>query len=53
MEYVVRNLYYYLPTLLKIFISEDTLQIIVQKLFDEIKDLLDDGNFNNSAKGSE
>lgn len=50
MEYVVDNLYRYLPNIVTIFISTETLQKIVQKIFDEVKDLLDDGKRNKSIK---
>lgn len=46
MEYVVNEIYEnYLPLPLKIF-PEEFYQNILQKLFDEIKDLLEDGKFN-------
>lgn len=53
MYYVVDNIYRYLPSVVTFFISPDTLQKIVQKMFDEIKDLLDDGKRNKSTKGEE
>ena len=49
MNYVVENIYLYLPTMIRIFISEESLKRIVQKMFDEIKDLLDDGKRNGSV----
>lgn len=52
MDYVVENIHNYLPTMISIFISEETLKKILQKMFDEIKDLLDDGKRNKSTKGS-
>lgn len=48
MEYVLDHVYPYLPKILQIFISPELLQKIIQKMFDEIKDLLDDGKRNNS-----
>lgn len=51
-KYVIDNIYPYLPTTAKILISKDTLSEIVQGMFDEIKDLLDDGCRNDSVKGS-
>lgn len=52
MDYVVENIHNYLPTIVSFFISEETLKKILQKMFDEIKDLLDDGKRNKSTKGS-
>lgn len=52
MDYVVENIHNYLPTIISIFISEETLKKILQKMFDEVKDLLDDGKRNKSTKGS-
>lgn len=49
MNYVVENIYLYLPTMIRIFVSEESLKRIVQKMFDEIKDLLDDGKRNGSV----
>ena len=51
MSYVVSNIYSILPNIVQFFISRDTLEKIVQKMFDEIKDLLDDGKRNKSTKG--
>lgn len=50
MDYVVQNVYYYLPSFVKLFISTSTLEKIIQKMFDEIKDLLDDGKRNKSIE---
>lgn len=49
MNYVVENIYCYLPVPVRIFVSEEILKRIVQKMFDEIKDLLDDGKRNGSV----
>jgi hypothetical protein len=51
MQYVIDNIYSYLPTIIRIFVSPELLEKIVQKMFDEIKDLLDDGKINKSTKG--
>lgn len=53
MNYVVENIYSYLPVSVKIFVSEESLKRIVQKMFDEIKDLLDDGKRNDSIRGED
>ncbi len=50
MNYVVENIYLYLPTMIRIFVSEESLKRIVQKMFNEIKDLLDDGKRNGSVE---
>lgn len=47
MEYVVNQLYELLPTPLKIF-PKSFYQSILQKTFDEVHDILDDGIRNNS-----
>ena len=46
MDYVVEQLYPYLPNIIKIFISESTLRKILQKMFDVIADFLNDGKVN-------
>lgn len=51
MNYVIENVYSYLPTIITIFISQKTLKMIIQNMFYEIKDLLDDGKINKSTKG--
>lgn len=48
MDYVLTNLYDYLPSVLKIFITPKILKKIVQKFFEEVSDFLDDGKLNNS-----
>lgn len=53
MSYVVSNIHSYLPTMVKFFVSEESLKRIVQKMFDEIKDLLDDGKRNDSIRGED
>ena len=53
-QYVCDNLYDYVPTVIKIFITDDTFREIVQFLYDNTrqvaKDLLDDGKLNKSNK---
>ncbi len=51
MDYVLENIYSYLPTTIRIFISSNMLRSLVQEMFNEIKDLLDDGKRNKSTKG--
>ena len=53
MDYVVSNVYVYLPTFVRIFMTEENLKVLLQKMFDEVKDLLDDGKFNNSTEVEE
>ena len=53
MDYVVSNVYVYLPAIIRVFMTEENLKTMLQKLFDEIKDLLDDGKFNDSMEVKE
>lgn len=50
LEYVVNNVYQYLPSIIRLFVSENMLKRVIQKMFDEIKDLLDDGKRNKSIE---
>ena len=50
MKWVVQRARSLLPDWLQVFITEEVLQAIIQKWFDEIKDLLDDGK-NNDSQG--
>lgn len=50
MQYVVNNIYQYLPTVITIFINEKSLTWIIQKMFDKVKDLLNDGKFNGNEE---
>lgn len=43
MDYVIENIYPYLPNYIKIFISLDLFKKIIQKMFNEIKDFLESG----------
>lgn len=53
-NYVCANLYVYLPSFAKLFISDEAFQELVQKLYDSSRelahDLLDDGKRNKSNK---
>lgn len=51
MEWVLSQIQYILPTWARFFVNETTLEYIVQLWFDSIKDLLDDGKYNQSTKG--
>ena len=42
-DYVCSNAYDYLPSCFKVFISYSSLRIIVQKLYDKLRDLARDG----------
>lgn len=42
-EYVCNNAYEYVPDYLKIFISFESFKILVQKLYDKLRDLAKDG----------
>ena len=54
-QYVCDNLYDYVPTIIRVFITDETFKEIVQFLYDNTrrvaKDLLDDGKLNKSNKG--
>lgn len=53
MDFVIQKARSLLPTWAQLFITEDVLRRVVQIWFDAVKDLLDDGKLNASAKGSE
>lgn len=50
MEYVISNIHSWLPEYISMFIPESVLKKILQWFFDELKDVLDDGKFNESTK---
>lgn len=50
MEYVVSSIHSWLPGYVSMFIPETVLKKILQWLFNELKDILDDGKFNESTK---
>ena len=54
LNYCLENLYSYLPNIMRIFISLelfcDLTRKIVNNVFLSVKDLLDDGKYNKSAK---
>ena len=47
MDYVVSQIYESLPAICRL-LPESFYRKLLQKMFDEIKDLLDDGKINNS-----
>lgn len=49
MEWVVHHARWMLPEWLQMFITEDFMYEVLQKWFDAVKDLLDDGKLNRSA----
>lgn len=49
MEYCVEHIYAYLPTPFN-YLPASFYRWLLQKAFDEIKDLLDDGRINNSKE---
>ena len=49
MDYVVEHIYNYLPAPCRI-LPQSFYRKLLQKMFDEVKDLLDDGHMNNSIK---
>lgn len=50
MDYVIDNIYSYLPSIAKVFINETALRWIVQRMFNVIKDFLNDGKFNGNGE---
>lgn len=53
MKWVISQIRNLMPTWAKLFITESTLEYIVQLWFDSVKDLLDDGKYNKSSKDGE
>lgn len=53
MQYVVNAAYNMLPAIARYFITKETLKTIIQGWFNDIKDLLDNGKLDSSAKKSE
>ena len=49
MDYVIDNIYSYLPSIAKVFINESTLRWILQRMFNVVKDFLNDGKFNGNG----
>ena len=52
MEYVIQRARSMLPPIARFFITEDLLRKVVQLWFEAVKDLLDDGKYNQSPKKS-
>lgn len=50
MDYVIDNIYSYLPSIAKVFINETALRWIVQRMFNVVKDFLNDGKFNGNGE---
>jgi len=53
MKWVCQQARTLLPGWLSVFISEETLEKIIEKWFQGVKDLLDDGKVNGSGKAEE
>lgn len=49
-EWVIKKAYQYLPRKLTVFINEDRMRKIVHYLYARAKDILDDGEMNNSIE---
>lgn len=47
MDYVVQQIYSALPYPASVFLNEKALRYILQKMFDVVKDFLNDGKVNN------
>lgn len=50
MKWVLTQIYNIMPAWARFFVSESTLEYIVQMWFNAVKDLLDDGKYNKSTK---
>lgn len=50
MEWVIDQTYLFLPRFVQFFVTRNMLKVLFEKWFLEIKDLLDDGKNNDSAK---
>lgn len=48
MDYVVGQIYLLIPSPFNIFINESVLRWVLQKMFDVVKDFLNDGKINNN-----
>lgn len=48
MDYVVEQIYSAMPYPVNVFLNEKALRYILQKMFDVVKDFLNDGKFNNN-----
>ena len=46
MDYVIDNIYLYIPKVIRIFISKSSLRWILQKMFNVVSDFLNDGKVN-------
>lgn len=51
MDYVIENIYPYLPNYLKMFISLEMFKKIIQRMFNEIKDFLKTGKTSSKLGG--
>lgn len=49
-DFVVNLVYDYLPAWMKLFVKRESLERIIQMLYDTAKDFLDDGEINSSIK---
>ena len=47
-EYVCSNAYEYVPSYFKVFISESSFRVLVQKLYDKLRDLAKDGKIDGN-----
>lgn len=50
MDYVVDNIYSYLPAVVKVFVNENALRWLLQKMFNTVKDFLNDGKINGNGE---
>ncbi|MCB2288696.1 hypothetical protein LGK97_02820 [Clostridium sp. CS001] len=47
-EWIIKRSYQFLPKKLTIFISEERMRNIIRYLYEKLKDVIDDGQVNNS-----
>lgn len=50
MDYVVKQIYLLIPYPFNLFINENVLRWILQKMFDVVKDFLNDGKINKNVE---
>lgn len=50
MDYVVQQIYQLIPSPFNLFVNETALRWLLQKMFDVVKDFLNDGKINNNEE---
>ena len=49
-EWIIKRSYQFLPKRISVFISEKVMMGIIKYLYEKLKDLVDDGEMNNSIE---